>query len=122
MDAKFFAGFTKGRDFLRLLHKYGDLFQRLMAFSVALTNRSQALMNENPKWLKEPHQAIIVAFKRMGGRGNISDVRFAAKVHAGDPFVRKLIANGLMRQRGHDFYELTPDGFALANRLISDGM
>ena len=49
-------------------------------------------MNE----LREPHRKILVAFKRLGGRGNISDVRFAAK-KLGDPLVKTLIAQGLMR-------------------------
>ena len=32
-------------------------------------------MNEAPDWLKEPHKKILVAFKRLGGRGHIADVR-----------------------------------------------
>jgi hypothetical protein len=79
-------------------------------------------MNEAPDWLKEPHKKILVAFKRLGGRGHIADVRLAAKVKTGDRYVRRLIEHNLMRQLGYDDYGLTPEGFTMANRFITEGM
>ena len=79
-------------------------------------------MNEIPDWLREPHKKILVGLKRMGGRGHIANVRFAAKVKTGDRYIRTLIAHSLMRQPGYDDYELTPEGFEMANRLIAEGM
>lgn len=78
-------------------------------------------MDTTPKWLTEKHKKILVAFKRMGGRGHISDVRRAANVTAGDALAKKLIANGLMQNTGHDSYRLTEDGYAMANLLIEQG-
>ena len=57
-------------------------------------------MDTTPKWLTEKHKKILVVFKRMGGRGHISDVRRAANVTAGDALAKKLIANGLMQNTG----------------------
>ena len=54
--------------------------------------------------------------------GHIADVAQSYGVKAGDPYVRKLIAHGLMRQPTRDFYVLTPDAYAMANLLISKGM
>ena len=76
---------------------------------------------EVPKWVTKPLQKVLVAFKRQGGQGHIADVRQATGAKAGDPYVRKLIAHGLMRQPTRD-YVLTRDGYAMANLLISKGM
>ena len=57
----------------------------------------------------------------MDGRGQISDVRRAANVNAGDPLAKKLIANGLMQKTGHDSYRLTGNGYAMANLLTEQG-
>ncbi len=67
-----------------------------------------------PKWLREPHQNVLLAFKRQGGAGNIGDVRRAAKKNAGDAYAQALIRHGLMRGGGgFDIYRLTPEGYEM---------
>ena len=78
-------------------------------------------MDTIPKWLTEQHKNIMLAFRRMNGRGHISDVRRAANVNAGDPLANKLVADGLMQKTDHDSYRLTEDGYAMANLLIARG-
>ena len=69
--------------------------------------------------LSEPLRETLVVFKRLGGQGTIADVRKATGAPA-DPHAKKHIKQGLMR-RGNvrDFYELTPQGHAAANLIIT---
>jgi Mn-dependent DtxR family transcriptional regulator len=71
-----------------------------------------------PDRLDEKLKSILTHFKRQGGQGNISDVRRAAQVSSGDGYVKKLIERGLMRRVTNDFYVLTSDGYAEANKMI----
>jgi len=70
-----------------------------------------------PRWLKPAHRQILTGFKRQGGAGNIADARRMATVQAADPYMRRLVKHGLMTNPSHDYYLLTPAGFALANLL-----
>jgi Mn-dependent DtxR family transcriptional regulator len=78
-------------------------------------------MTEIPRWLSEPYRKILVTFKRQGGRGTISDVRRAAKLQAGDRYAKKLVAEGLFWHQPTDNYGLTPDGYTIANDLVTRG-
>jgi hypothetical protein len=85
--------------------------------------------NDVPKWVTEPLQKILIAFKRLGGQGgNINDVRKAVGVKDarkasgykdGNPHVKKLIEHDLMRRSAHDLYVLTEEGYAMANLLMA---
>jgi hypothetical protein len=74
-----------------------------------------------PGWLTEPYRKVLVAFKRMGGRGSIADVRKAANVKAGDRYAKRLVAAGFFWHQPTDYYGLTPEGYAMANTLIGIG-
>jgi DNA-binding MarR family transcriptional regulator len=66
---------------------------------------------------------VILAFKRLGGRGNLNDVRKAAGVERGKgtPLVNKLLAAGLLKKYQHDDYGLTPAGYQAAKMSEMDG-
>jgi len=71
--------------------------------------------------LSTAQKKILVAYKRQGGQGVIGDARKAAGVAAADRLVRPLVNGGLLRNPTRDFYALTPEGFAVANKLIEQG-
>lgn len=56
---------------------------------------------------KEEKLALIVeAFRKLGGKGHISDASKAIGGEHADVYVKALIARGIMRKDGHDDYRL----------------
>jgi len=71
-----------------------------------------------PKWLKKPHQNVLIRFKQQGGHGNIADIRRYAQKKQGDPIAKALLKYGLMHGgKGSDSYSLTPEGREMARCL-----
>lgn len=71
--------------------------------------------------LSEFERKVIVGFLRLGGRGNLNDVRKAASVEKGTPLVNKLLRAELLKKYQKDDYGLTQEGFRLANELQKQG-
>src|SRR4051794_39118924 len=70
--------------------------------------------------LNERECKVLVGYKRLGGRGNLNDVRKEAGVERGfgTPLENKLMRRGLLKKYQWDDYGLTSEGYEIANRLI----